>query len=246
MASLYDLLLEAGVQATFADKLREDGWTVELFGMAAASLDKFDDELKDILGDLHDITTAVQRSAFRLAWTRCQTNTATPSASMPAPNATSSESASAPSSWSETFPPKLTAQIVTELKQRFRKHYPAEVLLPETTPSLRLLSLVHHQKSKSEFRWVPWKYRLSQFKADELSSAKPTRMAKTEGLQLHALLVDTPPELTIENGSMGMHALRQTFETFSYAMAMVELAHLATLKKLLPSFHQFDDYQDGF
>ena len=81
LASLYDLLLEAGVQATFADKLREDGWTVELFGMAAASLDKFDDELKDILGDLHDITTAVQRSAFRLAWTRCQTNTATPSAS---------------------------------------------------------------------------------------------------------------------------------------------------------------------
>ena len=230
MASLYDLLLEAGVQATFADKLREDGWTVELFGMAAASLDKFDDELKDILGDLHDITTAVQRSAFRLAWTRCQTNAATPSASMPAPNATSSDSASAPSSWSETFPSKLTAQIVTEMKQRFRKHYPAEVLLPETTPSLRLLSLVHHQKSKSEFRWVPWKYRLSQFKADELSSAKPTRMAKTEGLQLHALLVDTPPELTIENGSMGMHALRQTFETFSYAMAMVELAHLATLK----------------
>ena len=230
MASLYDLLLEAGVQATFADKLRDDGWTVELFGMAAASLDKFDDELKDILGDLHDITTPVQRSAFRLVWTRCQTNLPTPSALASTPMANSSDLASAPTSWSETFPPKLTAQIVTEMKQKFRKHYPAEVLLPETTPSLRLLSLVHHQKSKSEFRWVPWKYRLSQFKADELSSAKPTRMAKTEGLQLHALLVDTPPELTIENGSMGMHALRQTFETFSYAMAMVELAHLATLK----------------
>ena len=230
MASLHDLLLEAGVQATFADKLRDDGWTVELFGMAAASLDKFDDELKDILGDLHDITTTVQRSAFRLAWTRCQTNLSTPSALANTPMVNSSDSASAPTSWSETFPPKLTAQIVTEMKQKSKKHYPAEVLLPETTPSLRLLSLVHHQKSKSEFRWVPWKYRLSQSKADELSSTKPTRMAKTEGLQLHALLVDTPPELTIENGSMGMHALRQTFETFSYAMAMVELAHLATLK----------------
>ena len=55
-------------------------------------------------------------------------------------------------------------------------------------------------------------------------------MAKAEGLNLHALLVDSPPELTIENGSMGMHALRQTFETFSYAMAMVDLAHLATMK----------------
>ena len=29
---------------------------------------------------------------------------------------------------------------------------------------------------------------------------------------------------------MGMHALRQTFETFSYAMAMVDLAHLTTMK----------------
>ena len=117
-----------------------------------------------------------------------------------------------------------------ELKQKFKKHYPAEVLLPENTPSIRLLSLVHHQKVKGEYKWVPWKYRLCQAKADELSAAKPTRMAKAEGINLHALLVDSPLELNIENGSMGMHALRQTFETFSYAMAMVELAHLATLK----------------
>lgn len=230
MASLHELLLEAGVQETFADKLRDDGWTTELFGMAAASLEKFDMELKEMLGDLFDITTSVQRSALRLVWTRCQPTVTTPLALANAASAPVSESASAPSSWSETFPPKLTAQVVTEMKQKFKKHYPAEVLLPETTPSLRLLSLVHHQKSKQEFRWVPWKYRLSQFNAEELSAAKPARMARTEGLQLHALLVDTPPELTIENGSMGMHALRQTFETFSYAMAMVELAHLATLK----------------
>ena len=63
-------------------------------------------------------------------------------------------------------------------------------------------------------------------------------MAKAEGINLHSLLVDTPPELTIENGSMGMHALRQTFETFSYAMAMVELAHLATLKQYYLRFIQ--------
>ena len=70
-------------------------------------------------------------------------------------------------------------------------------------------------------------------------------MAKTEGLQLHALLVDTPPELTIENGSMGMHALRQTFETFSYAMAMVDGAP-CNIEELLSPIHQFDDHQDGF
>ena len=72
MASLYDLLLEAGVQATFADKLRDDGWTTELYGMAATSLERFDDELKDMLGDLYEITTSVQRSALRLDWNRCQ------------------------------------------------------------------------------------------------------------------------------------------------------------------------------
>ena len=127
---------------------------------------------------------------------------------------------------------------MTELKQKFRKNYPAEVLVPETTPSLRLLSLVHHQKSKAEYKWVPWKFRLSHSKAEEFSSAKPNRMAKAEGINLHSLLVDTPPELTIENGSMGMHALRQTFETFSYAMAMVELAHLATLKQYYLRFIQ--------
>ena len=230
MASLSNILREAGVQDTFIDKLSDDGWTIELFSMAAPTMDKFDDELKEILGDLFDITTAVQRSALRLAWSRCQSSHAPPSTVEAPPAPPIGEGATAQSSWSETFPPKLTSQVVNEMKQKFKRHYPAEVLLPENTPSLRLLSLVHHQKAKSEFRWVPWKYRLSQAKADELSSSRPTRMAKSEGLQLHALLVDTPPELTIENGSMGMHALRQTFETFSYAMAMVELAHSATMK----------------
>jgi hypothetical protein len=47
---------------------------------------------------------------------------------------------------------QLTSQVVTEMKQQHKKNYPAEVLLPETTPSLRLLSLVHHQKLKAEFK----------------------------------------------------------------------------------------------
>lgn len=213
MASLAEILTHAGVQETFSDKLIEDGWTIELFAMATTSLDKLDTELKDMLGDLFEITTAQQRSALRLAWSRCQTAMSAPSPQPSQSAVPMVETATSSSSWSETFPPKLTAQVILELKQLFKKHYPAEVLLPENTPSVRLLSLVHHQKSKGEYKWVPWKYRLSQAKADELSSARPSRMAKAEGLNLHALLVDSPPELTIENRSMGMHALRQTFET---------------------------------
>ena len=72
MATLQDVLADAGVQDTFADKLRDDGWTLDLFRMSASSLDKFDEELREMLGDLYDITTAVQRSALRLAWSRSQ------------------------------------------------------------------------------------------------------------------------------------------------------------------------------
>ena len=230
MASLSEVLTNAGVQETFSDKLVDDGWTIEHFALAAHNLEAFESELKDMLGDAYAITTAQQRSALRLAWTRCQSATGPASGSdAPTPQVTS-DAPAIHTSWSETFPPKLTAQVVAEMKRKFRINYPAEVLLPENTPSLRLLSLIHHQKTKADFKWVQWKYRLSQAKADELSAAKPSRMAKAEGLHLHALLVDSPPELSIENGSMGMHALRQTFETFSYAMAMVELAHLATMK----------------
>ena len=236
MASLHEVLTTAGVQDTFVDKLIEDGWSTELFAMAAPNLEKLDDEIRSMLGDLYDITTAVQRSALRLAWTRCQAMQV-PAVPAPGPSAsTQSEVSASQSTWSETYPPKLTSEVVSALKQKFKRNYPAEILLPETTPSLRLLSLIHHQKLKGEYKWVPWKYRLSQAKADEITAVKPNRIAKSEGLQLHALLVDSPPELHIDNGALGMHALRQTFETFSYAMAMCEIVHLATMKNYYLKF----------
>jgi hypothetical protein len=235
MASLHDVLTTAGVQDTFVDKLIDDGWSIELFAMAAPTLEKLDDELRSMLGDLYEITTAVQRSALRLAWTRCQAMQV-PAIPAPGPSAsTHSEVPASQSTWSETYPPKLTSEVVLALKQKFKHNYPAEILLPETTPSLRLLSLIHHQKLKGEYKWVPWKYRLSQAKADEIA-VKPNRIAKSEGLQLHALLVDSPPELHIDNRALGMLALRQTLETFSYAMAMCEIVHLATMKNYYLKF----------
>ena len=184
----------------------------------------------------YEITTAVQRSALRLAWTRCQAMQA-PALPPPGPSAsTQSEVSASQSTWSETYPPKLTSEVVSALKQKFKRNYPAEILLPEATPSLRLLSLIHHQKLKGEYKWVPWKYRLSQAKTDEITAVKPNRIAKSEGLQLHALLVDSPPELHIDNGALGMHALRQTFETFSYAIAMCEIVYLATMKNYYLKF----------
>ena len=231
MAQLSDILLDAGVQDTFIDKLRDDGWTTELFALSASSQEEFKDELPEILGSSHPIATPLQRSAITLAWHRCSQTmdqSKDPAPAVPPPTA---EPAASASSWSETFPPKLTSEVVLAMRQKFKQHYPAEILLPETMPSLRLLSLMHHQKTKKEYRWVPWKFRISQAKSDELTGNKSSRLAKVEGVQLHSLLIDSPPEIQIENGAMGMHAMRQTFETYSYAMAMLELAHLATMKQ---------------
>ena len=236
MALLYDILLTAGVQETFADKLRDDGWTTELYAMCATNQENFKEELTEMLGTFYAVTTPIQRSALTLAWHRCRQSVDQPAQSSASQPSAPVETTTPASSWSETFPPKLTGEVVAALKQKFKQNYPAEILLPETMPSLRLLSLMHHQKTKNDFRWVPWKFRLSQAKSEEITTGKTTRLAKAEGIQLHSLLLDSPPELQVENGSMGMHALRQTFETFSYAMAMLELAHLATMKQYYMRF----------
>ena len=107
-------------------------------------------------GTFHPITTPIQRSALLLAWHRRRQSMDQTPAQPPSQPATSTESTTPASSWSETFPPKLTGEVVSALKQKFKQNYPAEILLPETMPSLRLLSLMHHQKTKNEFRWVPW------------------------------------------------------------------------------------------
>eukprot|EP00435_Cladocopium_sp_Y103_P000450 s4141_g1.t1 len=173
--------------------------------------------------------TPLQKAALRLAWARCQPTQSNSPAE--APPTSGYQDVSTPStSWSETFAPKLTSALFSELKVKFKRNYPAEVLLPENLPSLRLLSMVAHQKQKQDYRRIPWKYRLTESKCDEITASRPNKVARAEGLQLHAILMDEPPAIQIANGNMGMHALRQMFETFSFAMAMAEIAHLASLK----------------
>ena len=144
--------MEAGVQDTFIDKLKADGWTMELFALCPTCQDEFKEELPDIFGTTHPTTTPLQRSALMLAWHRCRQCMDQPKEPPPAGPPSVTEPATPASSWSETCPPKLTSDVVLAMKQKFKQHYPTEILLPETMPSLRLLSLMHHQKSKKEFR----------------------------------------------------------------------------------------------
>ena len=125
------------------------------------------------------------------------------------------------------------------LKSSFKQSYPAEILTAENTPSLRLLSMVHHQHAKKDHKWVPWKFRLSQQRADEIAASKSGRIPKSETLSLHSMILDDPPTIEIANGGLGLHTLRSLFETYSIAMAMVGVAHLASLKDYYLRFLSF-------
>eukprot|EP00435_Cladocopium_sp_Y103_P059010 s698_g21.t1 len=238
---LSEILVAANVPPQQVDQLVNDGWTSEHFALCATSLEEFD----NVMAEIFDASlTPLHRAALRLAWTRCQPQSATPQAEAPTTSGYQDVSSTS-TSWSETFAPKLTSALVSDLKVRFKRNYPAEVLLPENNPSLRLLSMVAHQKQKQDYRWIPWKYRLTESKCDEITAARPSKVAKAEGLQLHSILMDEPPAMEIANGNMGMHALRQMFETFSFAMAMTETAHLSSLKGYYLKFlnmmtHKFD------
>ena len=226
--SFFDILVAAQVPPQKVDQLLDDGWTTEHFALCATSLEDFD----AVMTDLFDTSLSpLHKASLRLAWKRCQSSS-NQGAVAPTPAMASPEVAAQPlaGSWSETFAPKLTSANVSQIKAAFKKNYPAEVLLPENLPSLRLLSMVVHQKNKQDFKWIPWKYRLTSAKCDELTSSKSSKMARAEGIQLHSILMDEPPAMEISNGGLGLHALRQMFETFAFAMAMAEVCHLSSLK----------------
>ena len=142
-------------------------------------------------------------------------------------------------SWLETFAPKLEAQTIKNLKSQFTTNYPSELLTVDTMPSTRLLSLVHHQLSKRHWRWIPWKFRLSVAKADEIVQQRATKVPKVDSMNLQALLFDDPPCVEVSNQGMGLHAMRSMFEVHNLAIALCKGAHLATLKGYTQKFMGF-------
>ena len=224
---LSQILTSANVNPSHVDALIQDGWTSEHFALIADSGEKLEEALAELFPDG---MSPLEKASLKLAWKRCQTPQLSDSVASP-PDGGTSTPGGATNSWSETFAPKLTQAVVSQLKATFRDHYPAEVLVQESMPSLRLLSTMVHQKSKNDFKWIPWKFRLSAAKSDEITASRSTRLAKSEGLHLHSMLMDDPPAIEVTNGALGLHALRQMFETWAFAVAMAGIAHLSSLKQ---------------
>ena len=55
----------------------------------------------------------------------------------------------------------------------FAKNLSGELLTHESTPSIRLLSIIHHQLRPGQaLRYVPWQLRLSQKQYQDMMEAK--------------------------------------------------------------------------
>ena len=225
--SLEDVMASAGVDPGLSNNLVQEGWTVESFGLAATDVAAFDTLFPELFPDT--TLNLLQKAQLRAAFKRCQQE------SNPAPSGSSGSEApkesSASNSWSESFAPKLDNQAIHDMKAQFLKNYPSELLNGDTTPSTRLLSLVHHQLAKGEWKWIPWRYRLSVTKCEDVQTQRAAKIPKLESLSLSSLLLDEIPSIEVSNDNMGINAIRTSMDVFNTAMAMCNGAHLANLKE---------------
>ena len=129
--------------------------------------------------------------------------------------------------------------VIEQMESKFLASYPSELVNHDTMPSTRLLSLTHHQLAKKQWSWIPWKYRLTLAKSDEITSQRQAKMPKLEVATLHHLLVDEPPSIDISNAGFGVNAVRNLLAVHDMAVAMCGGAHLANLKAYSAKFLSF-------
>ncbi|CAE7351971.1 dnaJ [Symbiodinium sp. CCMP2592] len=139
-------------------------------------------------------------------------------------------------SWVESFAPKISSSSISEMKRKYLVNYPSEILNYSTQPSTRLLSLASHQQNKKDWRWIPWKFRMTEERASEILMSRPNKQSRLEAIGLSGMLLDEPPALEIQDHSMGVNAIQKLMNVHDVSLAMVGTAHLARLKGYTTKF----------
>ena len=223
-SSLETHLSSNGVSPGLISSLVVNGWTMDSFAACTDSAAGFDELWGELFPDQSELAL-VQKASIKAAWKKLQQRPATSQAPDP-----SHQAASSVNSWNEVQAPKLSAQTLAELKRAFFRDYPSEVLSPDTCPSGRLIAMAHSQVQKKDIAWIPWKYRLSQQRLEEIQMARPSKVAKTEPTSLHQLLWDDPPSIDVSNANMGFNGIRTMLELVATAYALVQGCHLGRVK----------------
>ena len=225
-----DLASSCGVPDAVADVLHQAGWNVTLFSCWVASAAEVSTEVSKLglPADLED--TLLLIASLRALWKACLAASDAKSL-FPRGVATS---ASVSSSWADNFPPRMPADELQQLKLSFSSKYPSEILDSDSMPGPCMLALLK-KNSSADWRFVPWKYRLSCKMHDERELA--TRPKKVARMEFQDLLLDEVP--TREFGhTMGMFMLQSILHLHSVGVALLGLAHLVTLKEYDRAFLQ--------
>ena len=229
MSTLEEILLAEQLPEALVKKLVDAGWSKDSFAHVVAK----EEELSSIWNELLPDTALnlLQKSQLRSAWSKLRGGP---------PQAASSTLPAEPASgsWVESFAPKLESSKINELKTKFLQDYPSEVLQPQNMPSTRLLSLAAQQQKKGDHRWIPWKFRISQDRLEEMAITRPSKQVKLEGLGLSQVLFDDVPSIEISNANMGVSTVAKLMALHDTAVAMVGSCHLARLKSYTGRFIQ--------
>ena len=231
--NLEDVLTKSGVDSTLTNSLMMEGWTSQAFRMAAADAQGFEDVLQE-WSSSQPLSTR-QKACLRTAFQSLQPQQGPSSSAFSTPTVSATTPAG---SWAEAFPPKLENAVLQAMK-KFMANYPSELIHADLFPSTRLVSLVHDQLTKKVWKWVPWKYRISLTRSEEISSNRAQKMPKIDHLGLHSLLFDDPPSLDVSNNAMGVNSIRNMLEVHDRAIALCQGAHLANLKAYTHKFIGF-------
>ena len=209
-----------------------DGMDASSFGLLALSLQELDAHMESFKSELSRDLSRKEIVALRQVWLALQ------KAPFDTKNESKKPDAEAPAvaqSWNDTFPPKLTSDSMRQLRLAFESSYPSELLDADNFPGPRLLALTHSQLSKKEWRWIPWKVRLSQSQHDNHSSARPKKVAKLETLSLQDLVLDDIPQRELPH-QLGIAQLTQILMLQATAIALCKGAHLHVLKQYVQKF----------
>ena len=192
---LETVLADAGVEPALASGIMADGWTLRTFREIAATAADFTDALFAELCPHNDHLTLLQKASIRSAWRSAQQPETLQGSSTDGSVQVAHSGSVADGSWSEVFPPKLNNETVTSLKKQFLQNYPSEVLTSDTQPSSRLLALAYQLTQKKDFKWLPWKFRMSMSRSEDMAMSRASKAPRLENLQLHQLLIDEVPSL---------------------------------------------------
>ncbi len=138
---------------------------------------------------------------------------------------------------------KLTAADVTELREKFEANYPGELICDQTMPSLTFLSAVKDMKDSDVYKWIPWKSRVSEQVQAQFSESSPPRndrqLLLLSLMKLEDIVAfDQPSNFVPKSGPVESHLVKFQHIFAIIALAMVDAAHLLTLKRFHHKFQQ--------